>query len=404
MKNISNFFTRCIIALLISTFVCSCNNSKDGEICNTCAQKPNGKKAMKMAFPNDELSFTFNYYFGNNNQDTHFEFGDCALPSDEFSKLKSSISYLSKQELDPYVIVLYFDRLLSYEMNPKLSDLKGFSVYTHKKKRTYHKLFVNENGIFKEFKGFSAEVSSIHTNHLSTILHKVLTTAIEEEKSFLILGDKNYIGNFPNGKRDELGFLLKNLTLNQTGGFKDVPQPPTETCGPGCSTNPPNSYCVWEFGHTCKMPPLCPESIAIPIVQYATNVPDTLYKAFDTTLHYTFRDYFLYDYSLGQKYISYYYEISEFLGEDIPTGLLIQTAYNAYGVNEAISKLLDPSNNGTAIVLNSTLVDNLIDLVNDYKNLYTNATYHQYLDDVISDLNTFEGKTVNELIAYIESI
>jgi hypothetical protein len=85
-----------------------------------------------------------------------------------------------------------------------------------------------------------------------------------------------------------------------------------------------------------------------------------MYKSLDTTLHYNFRDNFLSHYTTGQKYIMYYYELGAFIGDSIPLTLSLLTAYNAFQVNAAINKLLNPRENGSSVVFDRNLVSEMV--------------------------------------------
>jgi hypothetical protein len=45
----------------------------------------------------------------------------------------------------------------------------------------------------------------------------------------------------------------------------------------------------------------------------------------------------------------------------------------------------------------------LVALLNNYKELSDDATYLLYLDDIISDLTLLQGKTVDEILTYLEN-
>jgi hypothetical protein len=96
---------------------------------------------------------------------------------------------------------------------------------------------------------------------------------------------------------------------------------------------------------------------------------------------------------LGQKYISYYYAISDFiLSEDIDLNLVTKIIEGMPSVDVAIAKLLSTGSENEIIIDNQfkTDIDEILDIL---RSKSTNNDFHLLIDDLKNDINYFSNKT-----------
>lgn len=105
----------------------------------------------------------------------------------------------------------------------------------------------------------------------------------------------------------------------------------------------------------------------------------------------------------GQKYISYYYNLCDFLEGEIPLSLRINTAIALINFNPSIDMLLDSDTYGNTIFMDSALKNEIITLLNSYRVLSSDSIYVYIIDDIIDDVNNnIYNKTVNQFHNWLD--
>ena len=105
---------------------------------------------------------------------------------------------------------------------------------------------------------------------------------------------------------------------------------------------------------------------------------DVIVNAFDVNEDeaYDFRDDFLMDKQLGQKYISYYYAISDFiLTEDLDLSLVTKIIDGMPSVDLAIAKLLS-TNSENEIIIDNQFKSDIDEILDILKSKSTNNDFH----------------------------
>ncbi len=120
------------------------------------------------------------------------------------------------------------------------------------------------------------------------------------------------------------------------------------------------------------------------------------------TLHYEFRD-FLNESIIGKKYIGYYSSFSSFIDvKNFSFEDFSQIVNLIPSIDNSISKLLDNNSNPSAILIDNTLKNSLITLLNNLKSKSNNNSYTAIINDVITDVNYFSGKSKNQILNEIQ--
>ncbi len=276
---------------------------------------------------------------------------------------------------------------------------------------------VGLDGNYIELPEIETEVSGISTGDLQFIAKRLIPSFIGGKNSIIHINLTNEAPNLNSRiSRQEDNLLIKtNLYYKSHFGryipfnkgkvnLQETDKP--KSCGPGCDYYQVNTHCVdngYVGPYTCDLNGGGPCSIITTKNDLATAQAigtDTLNTAFDYNLLYQFRDTTLSYTDFGLKLTAYYYRLSKNLDTiSVPLSLKIQSAYTLYNFRSAMVKLLNPGSYGSSIFIDSTLKTQLIDLLNAYKALSTDTTYLAILNDIIDDINYYQGMTVNQFIS-----
>jgi hypothetical protein len=104
---------------------------------------------------------------------------------------------------------------------------------------------------------------------------------------------------------------------------------------------------------------------------------------------------------IGQMYINYYYTLSSYIDGNLSVSLALTTARRLAEFNNVMLVLLDENAFSNTIVIDTTLKNKLIALIEDYRELSTDQEFNDILDVILSDLNNFSGKTRAEFLSMI---
>lgn len=69
---------------------------------------------------------------------------------------------------------------------------------------------------------------------------------------------------------------------------------------------------------------------------------------------------------------------------------------------EGISSMIDTTNKSGNILINSTFENDLEDLLGDYRDLSSDTTYTNMIDEVLDDIDYYSGKTIAEIYRDLE--
>lgn len=341
-----------------------------------------------------------------NEMKVNYQFADASLDKILFEELKSNVNSLINQNLAPYAIVLYCDKYLDDGLVDQ-SVIFGYSLYSYSDGIIRHKLFQKNNfGQLVENKAYDMQVRTIVTNMLGDILKKEIFPLKTDNKSILLIFNKDKPKIILKNKRDD--YLIKTQVSKTLRSFLKEAEPPDEddcslpclfqpdnACFPG-SDDPENP--LW----TC-FPRYCPKEESQNAIETGGGMStDSINIAFDTQLDYDFRDDFLINSEKGQKYIDYYYTIGSYITGEISLPLALKTARTLALFNNVMEIMMDPNAPTNQIVIDSTLKSKLESLIEDYKELSTDQDYIDILDEILSDLDDYSGKTRTEILSMMQ--
>jgi hypothetical protein len=120
-------------------------------------------------------------------------------------------------------------------------------------------------------------------------------------------------------------------------------------------------------------------------------------SAYNIPLQYMFRDSFLVNSIIGQKYIDYYYDFSPnvYLTADI----LLHTPPYLLMLNKKINHLL--ANHSNVVFFDNSFKAQTLQLIQYYKNAAPNSRELNNLSDIENDVHLYSGKTVGEIRSMI---
>ena len=120
-------------------------------------------------------------------------------------------------------------------------------------------------------------------------------------------------------------------------------------------------------------------------------------SAYDISLHYLFRDSFLNKYSIGRKYIDYYYRMtaSSYLTIDI----LLNTPSYLIALNEKLNDILTGNHN--EILIDNEFKTQTLQLLNYYHDAAPDDE-KEFFADIANDVNTYSNKTIAEILEEID--
>ena len=128
------------------------------------------------------------------------------------------------------------------------------------------------------------------------------------------------------------------------------------------------------------------------------NLSLDLFAKYDN--FYAFRD-FLNTSQKGRDYIIKYYALGRLIGTEkvnLSLSTMIKCANVAISNADKLKKLIDSSNYASDVLFDKTEGDTYRDLLTDMKSASTKTRWNNIIDGLISDVDTYEGKTVGDII------
>lgn len=133
-------------------------------------------------------------------------------------------------------------------------------------------------------------------------------------------------------------------------------------------------------------------------IQQKRLTEEEAHHIFDLTLHKTFRDEFLRRRTKGQKIVTYYYGISNFVQpSDVSLTTLGKMIATLPAVNTAITKLLDPELYDDDILIDNELKEDCISILRDYRAISDDPDYQLVLSDLEKEFELMCNKTKAEI-------
>jgi hypothetical protein len=390
-----------ILAGLISVFfIFSCN--KKAEICKECQIVPDGSKIMNIFLSQSSLKANVNYFSGSKGKINGFQIGTSEIDKDAFFNLHELYQKCSENGSLPFVVVIYFPNLFSETDILVEKDFMGYSIFYVKNNKIYHSFYKRTGLVFTEISQLSLEVNSIQFEQLNFIINNVVPNELNQPRSYILLRNEEIKIQKLDHPRNVFSLHMPFLQQEYSNfSTKDVGGGGGKKCTSPCS-NMDDAVCVSDpyDGQLKCDAGICTIDNQISILKnHSQSVsPPDLYSSFNTNLLHDFRDVFLSKYISGQKYISYYYSIGSYIRDDIPLSLCISTALFFLNHNSDIEKLLNPNDHMNEILINTTFANDINNLISSYESLSSDSYYLQMFEELRTDVNHYQGKTIQEIL------
>lgn len=369
----------------------------------TCS--PNLKRdfPIKLVVSNQSIDTKIALFNENNVKKVNYQIGDAVLDNESFHLLSSEISSIMDLKLSPFTIVIYCDKYLD-DSRIEYESIGGLSIYSYQDGVIRHNLFKkDDSGLMIEDKAYDMQVRGIITNMLKEILDREIYPDKKDNKSYVIISLKDIPDIKLRNTRDDYLIKRKLSTIFQSM-LKEAPPTP-ENCGGFCEIVQ-DEICEKKFAlpeptYECEEAP-CGTNGTFNILDDEESMStDSLNICLNYGLQYDFRDDFMVNSEIGQMYINYYYTLSSYIDGNLSVSLALTTARRLAEFNNVMLVLLDENAFSNTIVIDTTLKNKLIALIEDYRELSTDQEFNDILDVILSDLNNFSGKTRAEFLSMI---
>jgi hypothetical protein len=295
------------------------------------------------------------------------------------------------------ILVLYLtDDVSSSDCNV----IKGLSSFSTRADMDLdHQFYTINNGISSLNTNYYAICNSFSKVDLTALLNTTFTAELSQKPGILtVFKDENTALGNNSIKKLGTSLLNANAVYKKNG--------PNDECTKyGCSAGA--NICTY-IDNSTNGPnggPSGPSSyVCIKNVCKVTNINDSIQGVsprLDEQAAYSFRDNFLLNYEIGQKYYSYYYYIcyvaSQFLR---PKNVSLLDEYNFALSTYAVANTLQYGSN-SEIVITTIYKNEAFEMIDSYKTITANTYYSQIMDDIKNDLSVYENKTRAEILAEI---
>lgn len=355
---------------------------------------------------------------------TPFEFADYRAEDAVYDKIETGLNGLSGINKNSVLTVLYLNSKVSQSGDIDEASVKGISMFYPDGNMLQHELYLRIGNTFVRDNYLSVHSNCISMGAIYEINGKIANT---QNSTVFIIDRKKGFDFKVTGKVD----VLRKIALNYTAiknHFEPLTREQTQTsteaqifqyvtkiapeprnCGGDCPVQS-NSFCSRDLANMYPVSYICYKESTGPgtggggvcrsqanreqLLSSNAMSSDSVYTAHNDPLHYSFRD-LLNRSEFGQKYIAYYYYFSGVYQSNVNLIVALKTASVLFSFNSQLAKLLNPAEYGNQVFLTGETKNRIISLINDYKQIYTDAYNNVFLNDIINDLNTYEGKTVN---------
>lgn len=304
----------------------------------------------------------------------------------------------------PSALVFFVNKPIDELQTLTSNNVVGITSYMASGNKLSHNLYLSDTNLFKEIVEFSFEVRSLTTNQIQYSLLKKVKTNFKEANSYILILNKSN-GTLV-GESDQ--FQIRTAVLeskrqtNDGASQREVPWVDVvASCASPCTDSKGNCE-VYEQGlNQCVSAGCLVSDIETQLLNNNTFEPSYIEETFEESTFYSFRDNFLIQTNIGNKYINYYYALSAFLYQNVNLSIAANTATLLPQINEAIEKLQFPEINGDQILINEELKTDILQILAEYKSISENDDYNSVLDDIENDVNEFSNKTVDQVLTEI---
>lgn len=381
--------------ILFLTFIFSCRKNTQCRTCQTKIEDYFGKVSYLSTLSSINFSEA---RIWKSNDSTTSELVDIRITNPEYINFNLDINSLTNSAYETQVTVLYLDKLLFSDMSFLEDNIKGVSRFSVSDKLLKHELYQKIDGKYNLLKEVSGDASMITTNTLNLIANNIIFKGAVKN-SIVVIVNSNFEGN---GSKNNIDILQKRIKkyikLNQSVSYSGL-----NSVEPICTSPCPliggnNCKMRWGTGYECTYQTSCGgQDIAQNLISTSQMSTDSVNAAFNSTLHYNFRDNFLAKNTFATNFIDYYYELGGIYKDKYTLSVQIQTAMLMFQVNSQLSKLMNTSSNPNQILISSQLKSQIVSLINSYKLIYNDNYTEAVFQEIITELNWAENKTIAQV-------
>ncbi|MCL2246881.1 MAG: hypothetical protein FWC10_07205 [Lentimicrobiaceae bacterium] len=291
--------------------------------------------------------------------------------------------------------VLYYDSIVSQSYKIIDEHIKGISIYNVEGRKIMHHLCIkNEKSDFYEIENVNVAVPFLTTNQVHFYLENYVFSDPQNKSFISIMGDFS----------DEVNKNIRKYNTRMRYEVKASKAPiggiAFGSCGSPCPVRIPNMGCKydkWDYGECVEGH--CVARAADSRLTVAQKIERTF---INIDLMHSFRDLFLYNSEKGETYVdNYYYLSGEYEGK-IGLSLAVQTALFFRKFNSVMEACVNPGGRQSEIMFDNTLTQSLLELLDEYEAITTSREGKAILASVKADVNRFNGKTLQELLAVFQ--
>lgn len=383
-----------IIAVFFSASFFSCKKQSQ---CTTCF--PKDAQSISLKYENLDGVISFDNALMTTSKDSVIRV--CLANSDSrtYSRLNESFNSLTKDVHQTIQTIVFVNDFVTN--NSSFSDTKIKALGRISKSGNnmlQFTFYLNQGGEFARIDDLSTKMPVLTGNSLEEIFRKIVFPGQSRNSLVQITDNDNYDFKIRNHV-DVLMKKVKKFQVNNSGASL-LPDEEGSCSSTFCLLNDGNR-CEYRNGtYVCYRRTTCfANYIKEPILDNSLMTNDSITVAFDTTLHYSIRDNVLSSTDFGNKYKDYYHDLSIVYSYDMDVSTILKTARLLYEMNTYFSYLNNHSTQGSQTFLTSTMKTKVLNLITEYKAIYNDDYTEGLFQDIITDLNWAENKTVSEVIA-----
>jgi hypothetical protein len=308
------------------------------------------------------------------------------------TKLKSEIlGDFKNTSNNTIALIIFSNNGTSINNNNEIQAITTLERINDKLK---HRIYKVQNGNSVEVTKFYALTDYITHSDIKKELDEL--TTVTNLAGWVMVTDYTKIQQLQITHKIKSNDNLSLILLSNTNKVAEAPK--GCAAGPGCG-NDKNSACHWDGSWYCQS---SGEKIFViyDSIKYYNLASDAQNLSFDSS--YDFRDNFMDNYAIGQKYINYYYKLSN-VG-DIYDVVKLNNVYDWFIFTKNVFSVANKLQYGNSsdIIVDSNFKTSAIAKINEYRALNTNAEMQAILNDIEADLNNFLGKTRAQILTEIQ--
>lgn len=392
---------------LLAFWLISCQQEVDKASCqnSNCGSRPHYDAVLNLKWEQSTFSFQGQLFDSElNNKEVPYDMALARLEAQEFLPIQNSIEAAlpEKQEQVVYTI-LYYDIDLSLDKRTiSAEDVKAISTfaYVEIKDRYQHTLYRKTEGsqhYTPEEKGLIREVNY---NNIGKLIREEIFPN-QTERGYIVLQNLTKGKEIYNARNSTSSLMITPTVPASNASYRDIPGGSAPVCDGFCNTLIKGLCKDDGISYNCKSSGC--------IVDDFTIAESIMQDEFDNNLYYVVRDHVLDGSSKGNTYIEDYYYVSGVLHFSDITPLIPNLRNALPNINEALQCVLNSSQHGSTIAVNSALKNDLMTICNDLKQLSVLSAeekeYLRIINKFEADLNTvYNGQmTVQDLINFINT-